>query len=83
LNQIKLIWFGCSLCLPPSKLCPMAHPIYKMTKWAQIITTCPWKKAHNDLQNITQKAKDWATQTPLKSGGEHNFFQKGYMSLLH
>jgi hypothetical protein len=25
-------------------------------------------KKHNDLQNITQKTKDQATQTPLKTG---------------
>ena len=32
------------------------------------------KKDHwtnNNLQNITQKTKDWATRTPLQSGGEH------------
>jgi len=28
------------------------------------------KGKNNDLQNIAQKTKDWATQTPLKSGGE-------------
>jgi hypothetical protein len=26
----------------------------------------------NDLQNITQKTKDWATRTPLNSGRELN-----------
>ena len=26
------------------------------------------KRTINDLQNTTQKAKDWATQTPLKIG---------------
>ena len=28
------------------------------------------KGKNNDLQNIAQKTKDRATQTPLKSGGE-------------
>jgi len=28
------------------------------------------KMTNNDLQNTTQKAKDGATQTPLKTGGE-------------
>ena len=27
-------------------------------------------KKYNDLQNITQKTKDWATRTPLKPWGE-------------
>ena len=26
------------------------------------------KRTNNDLQNITHKTKDWATQTPLKTG---------------
>jgi hypothetical protein len=26
------------------------------------------KGSNNDLQNITQEIKDWATQTPLKPG---------------
>jgi len=26
------------------------------------------KRTNNDLQNTTQKTKDWATQTPLKLG---------------
>ena len=26
------------------------------------------KSTNNDLQNITQKTKDWATRTPLKTG---------------
>ena len=28
------------------------------------------KRTNNDLQNITQKPKDRATQTPLKPSGE-------------
>jgi hypothetical protein len=24
---------------------------------------------NNDLQNTTQKTKDWVTQTPIKTGG--------------
>ena len=28
------------------------------------------KRANNGLQNSTQKAKDCATQSPLKTGGE-------------
>ena len=28
------------------------------------------KRTNNDLQNITQKTKDWATQTPLKTEGK-------------
>jgi len=28
------------------------------------------KTTNNDLQNTTQKTKDWATRTPLKTGGE-------------
>ena len=28
------------------------------------------KGTNNDLQNIAQKTKDWATRTPLKIGGE-------------
>jgi hypothetical protein len=28
------------------------------------------KKTNNDLQNITQKTKDWAAGTPIKTGGE-------------
>jgi hypothetical protein len=28
------------------------------------------KRTNNDLQNITQKSKDQAKQTPLKTGGE-------------
>jgi hypothetical protein len=28
------------------------------------------KRTSNDLRNITQKTKDWATWTPLKIGGE-------------
>jgi hypothetical protein len=28
------------------------------------------KKMNNDLQNTTQKTKNWVTQTPLKTGGE-------------
>jgi hypothetical protein len=30
-------------------------------------------KTNNDLQNITHKAKDWVTRTPLKTGGELRF----------
>jgi hypothetical protein len=26
---------------------------------------------NNDLQTITQRTKDWATRTPLKTGDEH------------
>ena len=26
------------------------------------------KRTNNDLQNTTHKTKDWATQTPLKTG---------------
>ena len=33
-----------------------------------------YKRTNNDLQNITQKIKDWATRTPLKTMGE---LQKG------
>jgi hypothetical protein len=32
-----------------------------------------WKRTNNDLQNIAQKTKDRATQTPLKSGCEFMF----------
>jgi hypothetical protein len=28
------------------------------------------KRTNNDLQNITHTTKDWATRTPLKTGGE-------------
>ena len=28
------------------------------------------KKINNDLENTTQKTKDWASQTPLKTGCE-------------
>jgi hypothetical protein len=28
------------------------------------------KRTNNDLQNITQKAKDKATRTPIKTGGK-------------
>jgi hypothetical protein len=28
------------------------------------------KETKNDLQNTTQKTKDWVTRTPLKTGGE-------------
>ena len=28
------------------------------------------KRTNNDLQNITQKSKDQAKQTPLRTGGE-------------
>jgi hypothetical protein len=28
------------------------------------------KRTNNDLQNIAQKANDWATRTPLKTGDE-------------
>jgi hypothetical protein len=28
------------------------------------------KRTNNDLQNITQNTEDWATRTPLKTGGE-------------
>ena len=28
------------------------------------------KRTNNDLQNTTQKTKDWSTRTPLKTGGE-------------
>ena len=36
------------------------------------------KRTNNDLQNITQKTKDRATQTPLKTGGEF-----GCISILY
>jgi hypothetical protein len=29
------------------------------------------RSKENDLQNTTQKTKDWATRTPLKTGDEH------------
>jgi len=29
-----------------------------------------WKGTNNDLQNTTQKAEDWETQTPSKTGNE-------------
>jgi hypothetical protein len=29
------------------------------------------QKTNNDLQNTSQKTKDWATQTPLKTRDEH------------
>jgi len=32
------------------------------------------KKAHNYLPNATYKAKDRATRTPLKTGGESGLF---------
>jgi len=28
------------------------------------------KRTKNDHKNITQKTKDWATRTPLKTGSE-------------
>ena len=34
------------------------------------ITMAKRKRTNNDLQNITQKSKDQAKQTPLKTGGE-------------
>jgi hypothetical protein len=34
--------------------------------------TIQWKKENNDIQNITQKAKDQATWNPLKTGSEHS-----------
>ena len=33
------------------------------------------KKTNNDPQNITQKTKGWATQTPLKTGDELRCFR--------
>ena len=34
------------------------------------------KRTNNDLQNITQKTKNWATRTPLKTGNELSFSGK-------
>ena len=34
------------------------------------------KRTNNDLQNTTQKAKDWVTLTPLKTEGECGSFGK-------
>ena len=31
-------------------------------------------RTNNDLQSSTQKTKDWATRTPLKTGGERRCF---------
>ena len=33
-------------------------------------TTATRKKPNNDLQNTTEKIKDWATQTPVQTGTE-------------
>jgi hypothetical protein len=42
------------------------------------------KRTNNDLQNITYKAKSWATRTPLKTGrGWIQVLQKGKQFLLH
>ena len=35
-----------------------------------------WKRTNNDLSNTTQKTKDRATRTPLKTGGELMCFGK-------
>jgi hypothetical protein len=32
------------------------------------------KRTNNDLQNTTQKIKDWATRTQLKTGEEHRYY---------
>ena len=34
------------------------------------------QKTNNDLQHTTQKTKDWATRTPLKTGDEHIYSGK-------
>ena len=34
------------------------------------------KRTNNDLLNITQKTKDRATRTPLKTGGDCRFFAR-------
>ena len=33
-----------------------------------------YNTSNNDLQNTTQKAKNWATRTPLKTGDELRWF---------
>ena len=41
--------------------------------------TIQWPKEKgqtNSLQNITQKAKDWAIRIPLKSGGDLRFSER-------
>jgi hypothetical protein len=40
-------------------------------------------KTNNDLQNTSQKIKDWATRLPLKTGGWTQFLKKGKQFLLH
>ena len=42
-------------------------------RWTDKAITRKKNTTNNDLQNITQKAKARATQTPLKSGGELGF----------
>jgi hypothetical protein len=41
------------------------------------------KRTNNDLQNITQKTKDWATWTLLKPWGWTQVLLKGRQFLLH
>jgi len=36
-----------------------------------------YTRTNNDLQNIQPKTNDWATRTPLKSGGELGGFPEG------
>jgi len=37
-----------------------------------------YTRTNNDLQNIQPKTNDWATRTPLKSGGELGGFPEGW-----
>jgi hypothetical protein len=39
-------------------------------------------RTNNDLQSTTQENKDWATQTPLKTGGELRFYRRVNSSKL-
>jgi hypothetical protein len=41
------------------------------------------KKTNNDLQNTTQKTKDRATWTPLKTGGWTQVLQKDKQFLFY
>jgi len=41
------------------------------------------KKTNNDLQNITQKTKDWATRSPQKTRGWTRVLWKSKQFLLH
>jgi hypothetical protein len=40
------------------------------------------KRTNNELQNTTQKAKDWAALTPLKPEGELGYSGKQFLLKL-